>query len=123
MKIQFSSIEYTPRSLPPWQMILDDLSNPPALRVARVLGISERTVYRYNQTGDAPRIALLALFWLTRWGRSQVHSQAVNDAALAFQIADGLRAEVSRLESNVRYLSLLGSGAANGPLIGGPDGR
>jgi hypothetical protein len=30
---------------------------------------------------------LLALFWLTRWGRSAVNTQAVNDAVMAVQLA------------------------------------
>jgi predicted DNA-binding transcriptional regulator AlpA len=61
-------------------MILADLDNPPTRRVARVLGLSERSIYRYTATDDAPRVALLALFWLTRWGRAAIDAQATNDA-------------------------------------------
>jgi len=32
-------------------------------------------------------MAYLALFWLTRWGRSQVHTQATNVALMAVALA------------------------------------
>ena len=120
MSLQLHSIEHAPSSLPIWHTIIDDLGNPPPARVARVLGIGLRTVYRYNQTGEAPKVALLALFWLTRWGRSSVHAQATNDAILACGYVESLRAEVRRLEGNVRQLAALSTGAANDPLQLGP---
>ena len=82
MKIQLHSIDHAPHSLPYWRTLMDDLCNPPAHRVAKVLGMSERAIQRYNQTGYAPRVACLAIFWLTSWGRSSVHNQAHNDAVL-----------------------------------------
>lgn len=50
MKFSPYSITSAPRTLPIWQSILDDLSNPPAARVVRVLGVGARTVYRWNRT-------------------------------------------------------------------------
>ena len=120
MTLQLYSVDHAPAGLPMWQTILDDLSNPPAARVARVLGIGERTVYRYTQTGCAPRVALLALFWLTRWGRSAVHAQATNDAIVACGYVEGLKREVQRLQGTVSHLSALTNGAANDPLKGFP---
>ena len=120
MSLQLHSIEHAPSSLPIWHTIIDDLGNPPPARVARVLGLGLRTVYRYNQTGEAPKVALLALFWLTRWGRSAVHVQATNDAILACGYVESLRAEVRRMEGNVRQLAALATGAANDPLQLGP---
>ena len=102
---------------------MEDLAYPPAPRVARVLGMSERSVYRFNQVGDAPRVASLALFWLTRWGRSSVHSQATTDAIRACGYAESLRRDVARLEARIEHLlALANSGAANEPLLGGPRG-
>lgn len=120
MTPQLFSIDHAPARLPIWHAILDDLGNPPAARVARVLGVGKRTVHRYNQIGRAPRVASLALFWLTRWGRSAVHTQATNDAILACGYVAGLEREVQRLEANVRQLARLSTGAANHPLLGGP---
>ncbi len=123
MNLQLHSIDHAPGSLPIWQTIIDDLGNPPPARVARVLGIGERTVYRYNQTGNAPKIALLALFWLTRWGRSSVHAQASNDAMVAIGYVRALQAQVGQLEVQVAKLTALGGfGSANDPLLTAPSG-
>lgn len=104
MKLTFSSIEKAPRTLPVWQMLISDLGDPPAERVARVLGVGVRTVYRWNRTGAAPRAACLALYWLTRWGRSEVHCQAVNDATLAVQYVAALKAELARTELRLQHV-------------------
>lgn len=109
MNIQLYGIEQAPAALPIWQTILEDLSDPPAPRVARVLGVGVRTVYRWNQDGSAPRVACLALFWLTRWGRSAVHAQATNDALVAVGYAKALGRE---LEETRRQLAALGGGDA-----------
>jgi len=123
MTIRLQSIEHAPAGLPIWHTILDDLGRPPVGRIARVLGLGVRTVYRYNQTGEAPRVVLLALFWLTSWGRSQVHTQAWNDATLAVSYVEALKRQVAQLEADVARLVALGhSGAANDPLLRGPHG-
>ena len=120
MTLQLWSIEQAPRRLPVWQSILEDLSNPPAPRVARVLGTGVRTVYRWNAAGRAPRSAQLALFWLTRWGRASVHAQATNDAMVACGLVSALRRDVARLEAERAHLLAIGFGSANDPLIGAP---
>lgn len=119
MKIALYSIDQAPRALPIWQSILEDLGNPHPARVGRVLGVGARTVYRWNQTGRAPRAACLALFWLTRWGRSEVDCAAVNDARLAVGYANALHAELVQARTQLAHvLALSDSGAANSPLIG-----
>ncbi len=121
MEMRLQSIEHAPVSLPFWQSIMDDLGRPPAARVARVLGISERTVWRYHHADHAPRAVLLALFWLTSWGRNAVYTQAWNDAQVALSYVGALRAQVARLQAQVQHLEALGnSGAANSPLLRGP---
>lgn len=113
MGIQLYSINHAPRSLPIWEVLLEDLGHPSPHRVAKVLGVGVSTVYRWNSSGRVPRSAQLALFWLTRWGRHMVHSQATSDAMVACGYVDSLRAEVQRLERNVRHLAALSNGAAN----------
>jgi hypothetical protein len=120
MSIQLYSVDQAPVWVPDWHVILSDLHNPPAWRVARVLGVGLRTVRRYNSTGQAPRAVLLALFWLTRWGRSAVHTQATNDAIVACGYVAALRSEVAQLQARVSHLAALQTGAANEPLIRGP---
>lgn len=117
MKFEPYSIEHAPVSLPIWQRILDDLNNPPPKRIAKVLGLSVRSIFRYNRDGHAPRHVCLALFWLTRWGRSAVHCQAVNDCQLAIAYATSLEREVQHLGVQLSHLiALNASGAANEPI-------
>lgn len=99
MDLQLFSIEQMPPTVPVWDTILEDLGHPPPARIARVLGVGRTTVYRWNAAGKAPRVAQLALFWLTRWGRSAVHTQATNDALLAVALARSLREECNRLRA------------------------
>ena len=113
MRLDLRSIDHGPVSLPIWQSILEDLANPPPTRVARVLGVSQRTVYRWNATGHAPRVAQLALFWLTRWGQSLVHANAERDCVEAVGLARSLGDQVERLNAevaNLRALSAPGGG-------------
>lgn len=81
-----------------------------------MLGLTKRTVQRYNATGEAPRAVCLAVFWLTSWGRNQVHTQAHNDAQILQGYVDGLRRQVDALQTQVVYLERIGDfGAANQP--------
>ena len=104
MEPNLFSIDKAPRALPVWESILEDLGHPPAHRVARVLGVGRSTVYHWNAQGHGPRIACLALFWLTRWGRSLVDTQATNDAVLHVQLARSLGEERDRLAREVAAL-------------------
>lgn len=116
MAMRLHSIDHAPAKLPIWELILEDLGHPSPHRIAKVLGVGVSTVYRWNSTGRAPRSAQLALFWLTRWGRSMVHQQAEADAIAACGYVASLRREIDRLEGNVRHLAKLSSGAVNDPL-------
>jgi hypothetical protein len=118
MKLPVFSISQAPKDLPIWHAILEDLGHPPASALAKVLGVGARTVYRWNQDGAAPRSACLALFWLTRWGRSMVDCQATNDAILAGTLARSLAEDVKRLEVQLAHvLALNETGAANSPIV------
>jgi hypothetical protein len=124
MRFSPYSIGHAPRSLPVWQSILDDLGNPHPAAVAKVLGLGVRTVYRYNREAQAPRHVCLALFWLTRWGRSEVHCQAVNDCQVAVAYADAMEREVRRLRTELaRVLAVGDFGSANEPLAQALPGR
>lgn len=78
------SVEQAP-STAAWPDIVADLGYPGPAVVGRVLGVDPIHVDGWNQTGSAPKWACLALWWLTTWGRAQVHEQAVRDAQLAMQ--------------------------------------
>lgn len=118
MKLQLFSIHQAPSTLPIWQLILEDLAHPQPRQVAKVLGVGVRTVYRWNQAGSAPRAACLALYWLTRWGRSAVHTQATNDALMAVALARSLGDELELVRARLAHvLALANTGAANRPLL------
>ena len=118
MTPQLHSIEHAPLHLPYWHAMMDDLCQPPAARVARVLGLSVRSIHRYNATGYAPRHVCLAVFWLTRWGRSAVHAQATNDALLMAGYVGSLERRSQELCAQVeRLLSIGDFGSANAASI------
>ncbi len=115
------SIGHAPRTLPVWHAILADLGDPHPAAVAKLLGLGARTVYRYNRDGQAPRAVCLALFWLTRWGRSEIHAQAVNDCQLAVAYANAMELEVRRLRTELaRVLAVGDFGSANEPIASQP---
>lgn len=108
----------TPRETPPLSLILDDIGQPAPAAVARALGVSPATVARWMRLDDAPRPALLALFWLTRWGMSIVDCEAVNAATMHAQQARGLTDELRRVREQIERLVQLGDfGSANEPLL------
>ena len=117
MKPRLQSIEHAPRNVPIWPQMMADLGSPLADTVARVLGMSVRTIRRYNARGHAPRHVCLAVYWLTSWGRHAVHAQAHNDATMAVGFVNSLRAEVAALRGAVQHLQQLGDfGSANEPM-------
>lgn len=105
MDFRLFSLAQAPTTLPVWELIRNDLGDPPAPRIAKTLGVGVSTVHRWNKAGRAPKLACLALFWLTRWGRSEVHTQATNDAILAAQLARSLREERDRLRAQLEDLT------------------
>jgi hypothetical protein len=121
MHLQLYSIDSAPRNLPIWQAILEDLGHPHPTRVAKVLGVGLRTVYRWNRVGHAPRSAALALFWLTRWGQSHVDCDAVNNAQLAVGLLRSVERERDSLRLQLAHVLALGEyGSANDPTLLAP---
>jgi hypothetical protein len=84
------------------------------------LGVSQSTVYRWiNGQQPMPRAAQLAVFWLTKWGRSAVNAAAENDAVLYFGLASRLADEVAHLRAQLAKIGHLGDfGSANDPTPG-----
>lgn len=108
----------TPRETPPLSLILEDIGRPAPAAVARALGVAPCTVSRWIAADDAPRLAALALFWLTRWGMSRVDCEAVNAATLYAQQARGLADELAQVRAQIARLARLGDyGSANDPVL------
>ena len=105
-----------PTYVPPLSLMLADMGNPPPAAVAAALGVSRRTVARWQAADHAPRAALLALFWFTSWGSSAVAAEAHNRAMLYAGLAGALKSEVVELRHELgRVLALADTGAANAP--------
>lgn len=105
-----------PRQLPPLSLILEDLGRPTPAAIAAAIGAPERSVRRWIATDHAPRPAMLALFWLTRWGMSLVDCEAGRLADLHGAMARCRQAELDELRGVLaRVLRIADLGAANDP--------
>lgn len=105
---------HAPRVIPPLSLMLPDLGSPTAAHLGAFLGVHPRTVRRWLAADAAPRPVMLALYWLTRWGRSAVEAQAVRDAALAHAL---LRAETTRAAQLAAALSALEAATSRRPQV------
>lgn len=104
-----------PRQLPTLNLIVNDLSNSRPEAIAQHLGVSASTVRRWLKAGEAPRSALLALFWETRWGLSALDAQAVNLVRSHVGLNKSLVRENETLRRRIERLEALSYGAANSP--------
>lgn len=106
----------TKRRLPTLAEMVNDLNaKPPDL--ARYWGVSHSTVYRWLNVGNAPRPAMLALYWLTRWGLSELDAETHNRGEVYKQLAQALERELWRQREDFATLARIGHyGSANDPL-------
>lgn len=112
-----SYLNRLPLTVPPLSVLLGEIGAPSVGAIAHALQVSERTVYGWKANDDAPRTALLALFWLTKWGVSTVEANAHNDALNAQRIARLREIEADELRENLRHIERIADfGSANDPL-------
>ena len=89
-----------------------------AAQVAQALGVTPLTVQRWISDDDAPLVCRLALFYVTRYGRSAVAAQAENDAQIFRTSVEHYRREADRRTRDVQRLLAVGDfGTANDPLV------
>lgn len=106
-----------PRQLPPVAVVLSDLGNPTAAQLAQALGVSVRSVWRW-QASDWPRAAQLALFFASRWGWSAVESDAMHAVDTSAALVRALRADLEQARAQLARVQALGDfGAANAPVL------
>jgi hypothetical protein len=106
-----------PTQTPHILTLLDDLPTRDKRQIARHLGVCTRTVERWQRSGNAPRMAHLALFWESRWGLSWLYCDVVNGERVARGLAAALERENATLRTRIAYLEATGDfGAANSPL-------
>ena len=95
-----------------------DLGDPSPAALAQALGVSVRSVARWRAAGAAPRAVVLALWPLTRWGRSALDAGLHNEAALFRSLAESRRAQVEALKRRLLTLEAAAPhGAANAPFF------
>lgn len=107
---------YFPKWLPTLNEMLIDIGNPHPREVAKVLRVTERTVWRWKAANKAPKSVMLAIFWTTRWGRSAVDAAAQNDAMRFASIARCLRDELDAIKARLARVAKIGDfGSSNDP--------
>ncbi len=91
----------TPRNLPSLADMLDDIKTD-RRTIAKHLGITSRTLARYEEKQHAPRPIMLALFWETQWGRETADAEAQTWSQI-----NALRAELADEENAILRTQLL----------------
>jgi hypothetical protein len=95
--------------LPPLDYLLAD-QRESRKNIARHLGVSLRTLQRYQASGNAPRAVYLALWFESRWGMASLHTQAYNEAQHARAWVASLERECERLRDVIRVYENAQSG-------------
>lgn len=107
---------YMPKRLPTLEEMLMDIGNPHPREIAKALHVNERTVWRWKSAGEAPLSVMLAIFWTTRWGRSEVHTEATNDAIRFASLARCLQDELDSVRARLARVAKIGDfGSSNDP--------
>lgn len=110
---------YMPKRLPTFGEMLIDIGNPHPKEIAKVLRVTERTIWRWKAADEAPRSVMLAIFWTTRWGRSEVDAAAQNDAIRFAGLARCLQDELDAIRARLARVAKIGDfGSSNDPAPG-----
>lgn len=105
-------LHVVPRHTPEFGPLLAALQATPEA-CARALGVSARSVYRWQAAGAAPRPVALALYWLTPAGWSLVESEHAHRLHVAQATAAALRDELTAERAS--YARMLQMVARPGP--------
>ena len=112
-----------PRKFPPLWTLLDAI---PASRadVAQHLGVTRRTLMRWEADETAPHAVLVAVFMESAYGRSAIDAdmqrEVVNLRGLSRSLRDRedvFRHQIARLENEWAAAARGDAGAANGPVF------
>lgn len=103
---------------PPLSYLLDDIFEKDSKKVAKFLGVTVRTLERWKATNKAPRAAMLALFYESRWGYSLMYTTAMNGEKYAREESESLRRLNAALRLRIARLEVLGNfESANEPML------
>lgn len=102
---------------PPLSILLDDMFEKNPKKVAKHLGVTVATLKRWKAADHAPKAAMLALFYESRWGYSLLYTTAYNAETMERGRADGLQRTNDALRVRIARLEALGNFAsANEPI-------
>jgi len=99
-------IHKTPSQLPAFGVLVDDMPGSRA-DVARYLGCNARVLGRWVDSGNAPRMASLSLWWVSRWGMSVLEVDGRNMEAILRRQVAYWQAECVNLQSRIKRLEAL----------------
>lgn len=103
---------------PTLDLLLDDLLTRDLAAIAAHLGVTVRTLERWKASNEAPRTALLALFYESRWGYSLLETTAHNGHMYERAARQSAERENAMLRVRIARLEAVGLfGSANEPLL------
>lgn len=103
------------REIPTFGQLLEMQPVSDRAEIARNLGLSLRTLQRYEADNNAPRAVLLALYHDSSYGKEQTHYQLFNEARTFAQLANTLQrliCEQSSIQSALHQCSGLAMNSA-----------
>lgn len=98
-----------------FKIFVDELGGPK--RVSKMLDVSERTVWRWLADGRVPKMAVLALYWESRYGRSLIDTDHHTEMVLLRGHIQILEQQFTRASHVIQGLRKLDYGTANEPLF------
>lgn len=84
-------------------------------RAAKILDVTERTIWRWKSEGKVPKAAVLALYWESSYGRSLVATDHHNEMRLLRARVHILEDQFARAKDVITGMKLLNYGTANAP--------
>jgi hypothetical protein len=102
---------------PPLSYLLDDIFEKDVKKVAKFLGVTTATLKRWKAAENAPKAAMLALFYESRWGYSLMYTTAYNEAKRSREHVESLKRMNAALRVRIERLEALGNfDSANEPI-------
>lgn len=116
-QINSSMLCRLPTAIPPFSVMLEDIGSPAVHPLAKAMGFSVQTAKKWIEADEAPLAVKLALFWITRWGATDINSRAHNDAVMYYGLAKSGARQVTELQGQIEHVERLADfGSANDPL-------
>ena len=84
-------------------------------RAAKILDVTERTIWRWLAEGKVPKAAVLALFWESHYGQSLIETDQRNEIVILRTRIKMLEDQFIRAKDVITGMRLLNYGTANEP--------